>query len=303
MNAREKIRRIIRSIFTLFLIVSLSGLVSCEKNEQPVPPTPQPAKYAITGVVLNQESNNPIAGVTVKMGTLTQTTTANGKFEFKDLENPGKYTLVFTKTDFFGATFSLDIPAAAPNHVITIDISVTMVPYVAGVTPLNPTIGGTINISGASTTSLTIPAGTTVTDKDNKAVTGSINITAVNTPDILSGTLDNPGLAILRFEPSGLKFSKPLPLAVSNPLSSARFTNMELEFYNESTTQWELQTQPVTYDESGKKYNTTINHFSIYKLAFVTTKTNSGALEEALNVLGTPIEKNSLSFGDFKNYC
>jgi len=294
MNARKKINDLIRNLFTFLIIVSLAGIVSCDKQDEPVTPVPQPAKYTIKGVVMNQQTNTALSGVLVTMGTLTQTTTAAGAFEFENLTAAGKYILKFTKQDFFDATYSLEFGDAGDNHVITFNVSVTMVPFVPGVTPITPSTGGTIDIGGATPVSLTIPASTTVTDKDNNPVTGSINITAVSTPDVVSGPVNNPGLVILRFEPSGLKFSNPLPLAVNNPMTATRFANVQLEFYNETTSSWEVQPQPVTYDAATMKYNTTINHFSLYKLAFVTTRTSLGAVEESLNVIDTPIENTTL---------
>ncbi|MFA6770743.1 MAG: carboxypeptidase regulatory-like domain-containing protein, partial [Bacteroidales bacterium] len=228
MNTRKKINDLIKGAFTLFLIISLAGIVSCEKKDEPVPPAPLPAKYTIKGVVLNQQNNQALPGVLVTMGSLSKTTDASGNFEFKDLTTAGKYTLIFTKDDFFDATYSIEFPEAAPNHVLTLNLSVSMVPYVPGVTPIDPSTGGTINIVAETPASLTIPAGTTVTDKNDVPVTGSINITAVPTTNIVSGTLNNPGLSVLRFEPSGLKFSNPLPLTIDNPLTSVRFSSVQL---------------------------------------------------------------------------
>lgn len=295
MNARKIINALIRGAFTLLLIISLAGIVSCEKKDEPVPPAPLPAAYTIKGVVMNQQTNAPLAGVLVTMGTLTQTTTAAGAFEFKNLATAGKYTLVFTKTDFFSATYSLEFQTAAPNHVITFNVSITMVPFVPGVTPINPSTGGTITIGGTTPATITIPAGTTVTDKDNKPVTGPINITAITTPDVISGSINDPGLIVLRFEPSGLKFSNPLPVLVNNPMSSFSFANVKLEFFNETLNQWEVQPQAVTYNSTTKQYATTITHFSIYKLAFSTPRTNMGAVEEVINVTDTPIENKTLT--------
>lgn len=294
MNTRKKINDLIKGAFTLFLIISLAGIVSCEKKDEPVPPAPLPAKYTIKGVVLNQQNNQALPGVLVTMGSLSKTTDASGNFEFKDLTTAGKYTLIFTKDDFFDATYSIEFPEAAPNHVLTLNLSVSMVPYVPGVTPIDPSTGGTINIVAETPASLTIPAGTTVTDKNDVPVTGSINITAVPTTNIVSGTLNNPGLSVLRFEPSGLKFSNPLPLTIDNPLTSVRFSSVQLDFYNESSNQWEKQTQPVTFSTATNKYSTTINHFSIYKLAFVTPQTSLGSLEEAIKAVD-PIENTTSS--------
>ncbi|MDP3435919.1 MAG: hypothetical protein Q8S04_01610 [Bacteroidales bacterium] len=284
---------LIRTMLYALLIVSFAGLTSCEKKPVPIP-EPQPAKYTIKGQVLSQQTNAPLAGVLVSMGILSQTTNATGSFEFKDLTTAGKYTLAFTKADFFNANYSIEFQAAPLNSTLTYNISVTMVPFVPGVTPITPASGGTINITGTTPATLTIPAGTTVTDKNGVAVTGSINITAVKAPDIVSGTVNNPGVAVFRFEPSGLQFSNPLPLVVNNPLTGYRFTNIRLEFYNETLGQWEIKTQPVTYNTSTNKYGTTINHFSVYKLATDILKTYLGATLENVTVVNNSIENRSL---------
>lgn len=294
MNSKKRFSKLISGILTFLLIVSLAGVVSCDKKDEPVPPAPQPAKYTIKGVVNNQQSNTALSGVLVTMGALTQTTDASGVFEFKDLTVAGKYTINLTKEGFFDATYSLEFPEAAPNHTVTFNISITMVPFVPGVTPIDFSTGGTIDIEGGTPVTLTIPAGTTVKDKDNNTITGPINITAVETPDIVSGSNNNPGLSVLRFEPSGLQFSKPLPLTVKNPFSTFKFSNVQLEYYNETTKEWEVKSQSVTYNSTTKEYATTIDHFSMYKVAFVTTSTGMGFLTEALNVVDTPIENTTL---------
>jgi hypothetical protein len=296
MNARKKLTMLIRTMLLATLIVSFAGVTSCEKKDPPPVPQPLPAKYTIKGVVLNQQTNLPLSGVVVSMGVLTQTTNATGAFEFKDLTTAGKYTLSFTKTDFFSSTYSLEFQAAAPNHTITFNISVTMVPFVPGVTPITPASGGTINITGTVPASLTIPAGTTVTDKNGQTVTGSINITAVTSPNIIAGQVNNPGVAVFRFEPSGLQFSNPLPLAVDNPLTSLyRFTNVQLEYFNETLNLWEVKGQPVSFNTTTNKYGTSINHFSFYKVAFVITRSYLGATEEVVNVIDNVIENRSVT--------
>ena len=295
MNGLKQTKLFFRSLLMILLVGSLTAISSCETSDEPTPPEPLPAKYTIKGQVLNQQNNQPLQGVVVTMGTLTATTSATGNFEFKDLTAAGKYTLTFAKADFFNATYSLEFQAAAPNHTITYNISVTMVPYVEGVTPITPAQGGTISIGGATPAALTIPAGTTVTDANNQPVTGAINITAVVTPDVVAGTVNNPGISVLRFEPSGLQFSNPLPLLVNNPLSNSRFSNVRLEYFNESQNQWIVQSQPVTFNSAENKYTTSITHFSMYKIAYVTTRTSLGAIEENINVVDTPIENKTLT--------
>ncbi len=295
MNARI-FKKIIRTTFAGLMIVALVGVSSCKKTEEPIPtPEPQPAKYTIKGTVVNQATNAALSGVLVTMGALTATTTATGSFEFANLTTAGKYTLVLTKADFFSATYSIDFQAAGPNHTIVYTITATMVPYVPGVTPLNPVNGGTISITSDLVTTLTVPANTTVTDKNGAAVTGSINITAVTTPDIIiAGAVNNPGLSVLRFEPSGYQFSKPLPLLIRNPLSGYRFSELQLEFFNPLTNLWEVQTQPVTYIGASNDYSTTISHFSTYKIS---VKHSSSALtptEQVLEVADSVIRNFSL---------
>lgn len=294
MNARKKISIKIRTVLYAILIVSFAGLTSCATKD-PVPtPEPQPAKYTIKGQVMNQMTNTPLAGVLVTMGILSQTTNATGSFEFKDLTTAGKYTLAFTKADFFNSTYSIEFQSAPLNSTLTYNLSVTMVPYVPGVTPISFAGGGSINITGTIPATLSIPSGTVVTDKNGATVSGTINITAVVNPDIISGSLNNPGIGVFRFEPSGLQFSNPLYLVVDNPLTAYRFTHIHLEYFNQTLGQWEIKTTPVTYNSTTNKYATNIFHFSIYKVAAGITRTYMGATLENVNVINNNIENRSL---------
>lgn len=267
------------------------GLASCEKKDEPTPPTPLPAKYIIKGEVLNQHDLTPLAGVTVTLGTSeTGTTDAAGIFKFENITSPGRYNLTFKKDNFFDATYSFDIAAAAPNHLITYSFSISMVPYVEGVTPLDPIVGGVIPVVGGADAELTISAGTVIKDEGGNVVDGLINIIAVETPDIIIGTVNNPGLFIARFEPSGLEFDPALDLAIPNPLGNdAHFKNVQLEFFNESTNSWVPQPQPVTLD--GTEYKTVIDHFSIYKLSFAGTRTAMAASQVGI-VIGDEVIAN-----------
>ncbi len=297
MNAKI-LKTIFKSAFAGLLILSLAGVISCEKTQEPPPtPEPQPAKYSIKGQVINQATNAPLSGVLVTMGALTQTTTATGSFEFANLTTAGKYTLVFTKADFFSATYSIEFQEAGPNHTLVYTITATMVPFVPGVTPMNPVVGGVIPVTGGvTTTTLTIPASTTVKDKNGVTVTGNINITAVTVSDIIiAGATNNPGLTVMRFEPSGYQFSNPLPIKVRNPLSAFRFTQMQLEFFNSNTNLWELQTQPVSYVSATNDYSTTISHFSLYKLSFTSPVTEPTTVEQSIVVTDDIIRNSTLT--------
>ncbi|MCK9304493.1 MAG: carboxypeptidase regulatory-like domain-containing protein [Bacteroidales bacterium] len=271
-------------VFASFVVISIIGVTSCKKTDEPGPtPEPQPATYTIKGQVLHQETNQPVAGVLVTMGTLTQTTNTTGNFQFTGLAQAGKYTLVFTKDDYFSSTYSIEFAQAGPNHTVVYTLTATLVPYVEGVTPLNPVNGGSINVSGTgeTVTTLTIPSGTTVTDNSGQPVTGSINITAVTERDIVVNPPTHaPALGVYRFEPSGLQFSNPLTLLVDNPVPGYRHNNVRLEFYNETNNTWEIQSQTVSHITSGNDYSTTINHFSLYKIGYQIITTETSAEEE-----------------------
>ncbi len=271
MKASKIFSRLIKTASASFLIAALVGAASCTKTPDPIPtPEPLPATYTIKGQVYNQKTNAVLPGVTVTMGTKTATTDSFGKFEFANLTTSGKYNIVLTKADFFSATYSLEFPTAAPNHALVFSLTMTMVPYVPGITPLDPTVGGTIAIEGgASDATLTLPSGTTVKDASGAAVTGPILITAVEVDDIyVQNTVNNPGVMTLRFEPSGYVFSKPLVIAIDNPLTNWQYAELQLEYFNSALGVWEVQTTPVTYSSSPNDYLTSITHFSLYKISF-----------------------------------
>jgi len=295
MDAKKPFELFKRITYFVLLSIFLAGVTACDEKDEPTPPAPQPAKYTIKGQVLNQQTNAPLSGVLVTMGVLTQTTNATGSFEFKDLTAAGKYTLLLTKENFFSSTYSIEFQAAAPNHTITYTLSATMVPFVPGVTPINPASGGTIAITGTVPAALSIPANTTIKDKDNNVITGSVNITAVSIPNIIAGDVVNPGIAVLQFGPTGLQFSNPLPLLVDNPLLNYRFTTVQLEYFNTTLSKWEVKPQAVTYTQSSNKYGTTINHFSSYKLSFTAVRSYLGAIEENVDVTDYIIENRTLS--------
>jgi hypothetical protein len=163
----------------------------------------------------------------------------------------------------------------------------SMVPYVPGITPLDPSTGGTIAIEGgAADAALTIPSGTTVKDAAGATVTGPILITAVEVNDItVAGAVNNPGIMTLRFEPSGYVFSKPLVVAVDNPLTSWKYAELQLEYYNEQLSKWETQATAVTYDAAKNDYLTSITHFSLYKVSFKSPVVDAGTTTQPIKVL------------------
>lgn len=270
------------------LVAALVGAASCTKVPEPTPtPEPQPATYTIKGQVFNNTTKAYLPGVTVTMGTKTATTDSFGKFEFANLTTAGKYNIVLTKADFYSAQYSLEFPTAGLNHNLVYSITMTMVPYVPGITPLDPLVGGTIAIEGGTNdAALTIPASTTVKDANGATITGPINITAVEVNDIvIAGAVNNPGIMTLRFEPTGLVFSKPLTVAVDNPLTAYKYAELQLEYFNNTLSKWEIQAIPVTYNLAANDYITSITHFSLYKVSFKAPVVDEASVIEPIKVL------------------
>lgn len=270
------------------LVAALVGAASCTKVPEPTPtPEPQPATYTIKGQVFNNTTKAYLPGVTVTMGTKTATTDSFGKFEFANLTTAGKYNIVLTKADFYSAQYSLEFPTAGLNHNLVYSITMTMVPYVPGITPLDPLAGGTIAIEGGTNdAALTIPASTTVKDANGATITGPINITAVEVNDIvIAGAVNNPGIMTLRFEPTGLVFSKPLTVAVDNPLTAYKYAELQLEYFNNTLSKWEIQAIPVTYNLAANDYITSITHFSLYKVSFKAPVVDEASVIEPIKVL------------------
>jgi len=288
MKASKIFSRLMGAATATLLVAALVGAASCTKVPEPTPtPEPQPATYTIKGQVFNNTTKAYLPGVTVTMGTKTATTDSFGKFEFANLTTAGKYNIVLTKADFFSAQYSLEFPTAGLNHNLVYSITMTMVPYVPGITPLDPLAGGTIAIEGGTNdASLTFTSGTTVKDANGATITGPINITAVEVNDIvITGLVNNPGIMTLRFEPSGLVFSKPLVIAVDNPLTSFKYAELQLEFFNNSLSKWEVQATPVSYAPATNDYVTSITHFSLYKVSFKAPVVEEASTIENIKVL------------------
>lgn len=288
MKASKIFSRLMGAATATLLVAALVGAASCTKVPEPTPtPEPQPATYTIKGQVFNNTTKAYLPGVTVTMGTKTATTDSFGKFEFANLTTAGKYNIVLTKADFYSAQYSLEFPTAGLNHNLVYSITMTMVPYVPGITPLDPLAGGTIAIEGGTNdAALTIPASTTVKDANGATITGPINITAVEVNDIfVAGAVNNPGIMTLRFEPSGLVFSKPLTISVDNPLTAYKYSELQLEYFNNTLSKWEVQTAPVTYTAATNDYLTSITHFSLYKVSFKAPVVDEPSTTEKIKVL------------------
>lgn len=274
-----------------FMVVAIVAL-SCERRDEPYYPKAHPAKYNITGQVINQQNDQPIEGVRVDMGSLNTNTDAQGKFQFLNLEQGGSYHLTFTKDDYFTTSYGVEFPNANPNSVINISLTASLVPYIEGVSPLDPTTGGTIEILGDLNGEAVVLPNTIVTDENGDPVEGEINFTAIQIPNFISGSTNNPDIVTILFGPAGYQFSKPIQICIENPLTSNHFANIQLEFFNSTTGEWEVETTPVTYNSAKNCYETSITHFSLYKISYLTDLQVQAPSSVLVDIIESPEIKN-----------
>ncbi|MFA5713016.1 MAG: carboxypeptidase-like regulatory domain-containing protein [Bacteroidales bacterium] len=290
MRQLKNIKFFLRGLIAIFAIAAIS--ISCERREDPYYPKAHPAKYNITGQVLNQQNGQPIEGVRVDMGSLNTNTDTDGKFKFLNLESGGSYTITLTKDDFFTTAYTIEFPSAQPNSVINIAVTASMVPYIEGVTPISPVTGGTIDILGELNGTAVIQPNTVVTDSNGDPVEGEINFTAIEIPPFESGSTNNPSVITILFGPAGLQFSKPIQISFDNPFTNFTFNEIQLEYYNSTTGEWVIESVPVTYNSSTNRYETSISHFSIYKVSYLAEIDPLAPVSQPIDVIEFPEIKN-----------
>ena len=269
---------------------------ACNKTTEPPIRPDETAKYNISGQVLGNNLENSdltaLAGVTVsyKFGSVSDETTtdANGYFSFEGLVSAGRYDLTFSLGGYNTTYYSLEFPTLR-GTIIDYQLKITMVKLPAGMTTVDPAAGGTVPVTGAVTAQLTVNPSTTVKDASGKDVAGEINITATPVNDIVTGQAESTtGLTVLQFLPEGYRFSPALNLAVQNPMTNHYFGNTFLQYYDDGTGMWNTMSQPVTFANGA--YNTTIDHFSIYKIGFSNGRSEVSSESRSIDVIDGVID-------------
>ena len=269
---------------------------ACNKTTEPPIRPDETAKYNISGQVLGNNLENSdltaLAGVTVsyKFGSVSDETTtdANGYFSFEGLVSAGRYDLTFSLGGYNTTYYSLEFPTLR-GTIIDYQLKITMVKLPAGMTTVDPAAGGTVPVTGAVTAQLTVNPSTTVKDASGKDIAGEINITATPVNDIVTGQAESTtGLAVLQFLPEGYRFSPALNLAVQNPMTNHYFGNTFLQYYDAGTGMWNTMSQPVTFAIGA--YNTTIDHFSIYKIGFSNGRSEVSSESRSIDVIDGVID-------------
>jgi hypothetical protein len=158
----------------LFLFSAIAFTVSCKRNNNIIPATPETTvndsetvTASVTGIVVN-ENNIPVQGAAVKLGNQNTTTDLYGMFRFKNIsisKNNG-YVKV-TKAGYFNGNRSF-ITTAGRTH----NMRIKLLPKTNTGT-VNATAGGTVTL--ASGGKVTFPSNAIV-DASGNAYSGVVNV-------------------------------------------------------------------------------------------------------------------------------
>ncbi|MFM9949086.1 MAG: carboxypeptidase-like regulatory domain-containing protein [Saprospiraceae bacterium] len=270
-----------------FLLMLISfALFSCDKEDDlsitddVYTPPVIAIKGSIAGMVIN-ENGNPVAGVTVRVGSEQKQTDPGGYFIFRNITLDANGT--FIKVDergYFQASRRFYPKANAMNYT-----TLTLM-YKINSGQVDATTGGTVNVPGGGGTTVKLPANG-VAKPDGTLYTGQVlvaarwlNPTAGNLTDIMPGNLQAINdrreevalatygmIAVELTEPDG----SPLNLAsgskaeltfpIPSQLQSSAPSEIPLWHFDETTGLWREEGFAI---RQGNVYVGEVSHFSFW---------------------------------------
>lgn len=149
-----------RTTLFLMMILLIAGITSCKKEDKPYSvneagnPTTNPSgedltsgntiTASVSGIILN-ESNSPVSGATVYLGSYSTTTNAYGAFLFENVKIDDKHCFVRTDVSgYFPGSRSFD-PSSGDMH----NLRIKLLPM-TNVGSVSSTSGGTVNVPGGA---------------------------------------------------------------------------------------------------------------------------------------------------------
>ena len=173
--------RIITNCLLTCLVISIS-LLSCQKevkNDNPgtggstgagTVVNPTPVQGTVTGKVVDN-SNNAVAGATVKAGSNTTTTDSRGLFRFNNIQLD-KYSAVITveKSGFFKG---YRVFSASPNNTNFVKLKLVSKTLIGSI---DAVAGGSVSLPDNS--KITLPASGIVVRSNNQSYSGSVKVYA-----------------------------------------------------------------------------------------------------------------------------
>lgn len=174
---------------------------------------------SISGVVLDEKTNDPLAGVTVSLTPSghSQVTDKEGTFQFENLE-PAEYTLTFTMTGYDGANRKTTVKAGASSSV---HVTLSPLQYKLSVEPsildfgkVQTSIKITLTNQGTKSVAYDVTS-------SNKWLNLSKSSGVVSSVDYITAVVSREGLsagnydATITFDISGSQTVVPVKMAVA----------------------------------------------------------------------------------------
>ncbi|HEX7844889.1 MAG TPA: hypothetical protein VF476_03750 [Chitinophagaceae bacterium] len=276
-----------RIVFTLlFSITCISFFLGCQREIEGSFPDADPndpdAKQlvtsSITGLILD-ENNQPFQGVTITASGKTVTTNAKGYFRLNNLMLDKFSSLITAEATGYFKGYRVFSASAKGTNFIKIQL---LKKTAAGI--INSLAGGMVSSAGYS---VTLPASAVVLKSNGSAYSGDVTVfihpidpTALNTPDILPGSLlavdtSNRRVIMQSFSMVAVELQgaagEPLQIAenktasVNFPIPSSLLAqapnSIPLWYIDESSGLWHQEGEAL---KTGNNYSGEVKHFSFW---------------------------------------
>jgi hypothetical protein len=166
------------AIAALTCLTILSG---CGGGGSDSTPAPTSNLATVKGKVFNAQDGTPISGATIKAGTATATSAADGTYEITSVTPGDRVSLVAEAANYAD---NLKITSAAANTTSNVDIKLLKA---GAVTQINSTTGGTVTVP-SSTAQVVLPANFAA-NADGTAATGNVTVKVTPIAPALDSTL------------------------------------------------------------------------------------------------------------------
>ncbi len=258
-------------------LVAALCMVACGGDDGAATVEAPPSNTAMAGTVVDDSTGVGVAGVTVRVGTRSTTTAADGSYRLSGIAAGERVTVVFTSSTYAeGARTALVVAEA------TTDVPARLV-KVGSSSTVDVATGGTVTVAG-STAQVTLPANG-VQRADGSVPVGNmtVQITPIN-PAVDSSLMPGDFLAsssagnvpiesfgalnVSLSDASGtaLNLKSGQTATIRIPVASRNSTvpaTIPLYYFNTTTGLWQEE-GTATLDSSGTYYEGTVGHFSTW---------------------------------------
>ena len=287
-------------LITLFTLV----LTNCTKNEeetttQEVFNFGNASKGAFVGIVVD-ESNNPVASVSIEMGGMTTTTNSQGEFSLSNVPVSERFAYVKATKNGFVNGSRVVYPHAGINNMKIMLMTKTLTATIAsGTTAVVSLPNGTsvkfdgafVNADGtAYTGAVKVYTNLLAADDENISVKMPGNLIGQRTDGSISGMLSYGMINVELFSSTNTKLQiadnhkATISMVIPNDKLNAAEATIPMWYFNETTGLW---VEEGFSTKIGNKYVGDVSHFTlwnndwVYPVAILNVR--------ALNFDGTPV--------------